>query len=170
MGPYFSNFGDSRYLQADHCIVHARNESYSWSVLRCCLLVPADIIHFHKMTSSNGMIFRVTGPLCGEFTGPGEFPTQGPVTRSFDIFFDMRHVWVNTRDAGDLRCHCTHHDVIIMIRFTFNRTGIYPVLVKYMICLRSRLSDMMHICRVKLHLLIISLSNGLATNQHLGII
>ena len=42
------------------------------------------------MTASNGNIFRVTGPLCGEFTGPGEFPTQRPVTRSFDIFFDLR--------------------------------------------------------------------------------
>ena len=41
------------------------------------------------MTSSNGSIFRVTGPLCGEFTGPGEFPAQRPVTRSFDIFFDL---------------------------------------------------------------------------------
>ena len=42
------------------------------------------------MTSSNGTIFRVTGPLCGEFTGPGEFPTQRPVTRSFDVYFDLR--------------------------------------------------------------------------------
>ena len=42
------------------------------------------------MTSSNGNIIRVTGPLCGEFTGPGEFPTQRPVTRSFDVFFDLR--------------------------------------------------------------------------------
>ena len=42
------------------------------------------------MTSSKGNIFRVTGPLCGEFTGPGEFPTQRPVTRSFDAFFDLR--------------------------------------------------------------------------------
>ena len=41
------------------------------------------------MTSSNGNIFRVTGPLCGEFTGPGEFPAQRPVTRSFDVFFDL---------------------------------------------------------------------------------
>ena len=46
------------------------------------------------MTSSNGNIFRVTGPLCGEFTGPGEFPTQRPVVRSFDVFFDLR---LNTR-------------------------------------------------------------------------
>ena len=42
------------------------------------------------MTSSNGNIFRVTGPLCGEFTGPGEFPAQRPVTRSFGVFFDLR--------------------------------------------------------------------------------
>ena len=42
------------------------------------------------MTSSNGNIFRVTGPLCGEFTGPGEFPTQRSVTRSFDVYVDLR--------------------------------------------------------------------------------
>ena len=42
------------------------------------------------ITSSNGNIFRVTGPLCGEFTGPGEFPGQRPVTRSFAVFFDLR--------------------------------------------------------------------------------
>ena len=45
---------------------------------------------YTMMTSSNGNIFRVTGPLCGEFTGPGEFPAQRPVTRSFDVFFDLR--------------------------------------------------------------------------------
>ena len=44
------------------------------------------------MTSSNGSIFRVTGHLCGEFTGPGEFPAQRPMTRSFDAFF---HVHLN---------------------------------------------------------------------------
>ena len=37
--------------------------------------------------SSNGNIFRVTGPLSGEFTG--EFPSQRPVTRSLVIFFDL---------------------------------------------------------------------------------
>ena len=48
------------------------------------------IMYQHLMTSSNGNIFRVTGPLCGEFTGPGEFPTQRPVMRSYDVFFDLR--------------------------------------------------------------------------------
>ena len=39
------------------------------------------------MTSSNGNIFRITGHLCGEFTGH-------LVTRSFDLFFDLL---LNTR-------------------------------------------------------------------------
>ena len=47
------------------------------------------------MTSSNGNIFRVTGHLYGEFTdprftGPRWIPAQRPVTRSFDVFFDLR--------------------------------------------------------------------------------
>ena len=65
------------------------------------------------MTSSNGNIFRVTGPLCGEFTGPGEFPSQRPVTRSFDVFFDQR---MYKREAGDLRRHRGLYDVIVMWR------------------------------------------------------
>ena len=69
------------------------------------------------MTSSNGSIFRVTGHLCGEFTGPGEFPAQRPVTRSFDVFFRIcawMNDWVNNREAGDLRRHCGHYDVTVM--------------------------------------------------------
>ena len=68
------------------------------------------------MTSSNGNIFRVTGPLCGEFTGPGEFPAQRPVTRSFDVFFDLRlnSGWVNNREAGNLSRHRGHYNVIVI--------------------------------------------------------
>ena len=42
------------------------------------------------MTSSNGNIYRVTGHLCGEFTGPRWIPHTKAMTRSFDVFFDMR--------------------------------------------------------------------------------
>ena len=58
------------------------------------------------MTSLNGSIFRVTVYLCGEFTGHRWIPppppppppphthththTQRPVTRSLDVFFDLR--------------------------------------------------------------------------------
>ena len=47
-------------------------------------------MHSNMMTSSNGNIFRVTVPLYGEIPGPGEFPAQRSVTRSFDVFFHLR--------------------------------------------------------------------------------
>ena len=40
----------------------------------------------HQMQS----IFRVAGPLCGESPVTSEFPSQKPVTRNFDVFFDLR--------------------------------------------------------------------------------
>ena len=74
------------------------------------------VLSSNMMTSSNGNIFRVTGPLCGEFTGPGEFPTQRPVTRSFDVSLICARIndWVNKLEAGDLRRHRGHYDVNVM--------------------------------------------------------
>ena len=57
-----------------------------------CIWAANTMLKYNMMTSSNGNIFRVTGPLCGEFTGPSEFPAQRPVTRSFDVFFSLRLV------------------------------------------------------------------------------
>ena len=69
------------------------------------------------MTSSNGNIFRVTGHLCGEFTGRGESPAQRPVTGSFDVSLICARIndWVNNREAGDLRRHRGHYDVNVML-------------------------------------------------------
>ena len=68
------------------------------------------------MTSSNGNILRVTGLCAGKSPVPGEFPAQRPVTRSFDVFFDLRvnKRFVNNRGAGDLRRHPVHYDVIVI--------------------------------------------------------
>ena len=46
----------------------------------------------------------------------GEFPTQRPVTRSFDVFFDLRlnKRLRNNRDAGGLRRHFAQYDVTVM--------------------------------------------------------
>ena len=66
------------------------------------------------MTSSNGNIFRVTGPLCGEFTGHRWIPSQRPVTRSFDVFSDLRPNKRSSREAGDWRHHRDHYDVTVM--------------------------------------------------------
>ena len=45
---------------------------------------------------------------------------QRPVTRSFDVFFDLRlnNDWVNNREAGDLRRHRAHYGVIVMCEKT----------------------------------------------------
>ena len=48
----------------------------------------------------------------------GEFPAKRLVTRSFNVFFGQplnKNSWVNNRDAGDLKRHCVHYDVIVMI-------------------------------------------------------
>ena len=37
------------------------------------------------------------------------FPAQRPVTRIFDVFFDLR-----LNEAGDLRLQYAHYDVIVM--------------------------------------------------------
>ena len=42
------------------------------------------------MTTLNGNIFRVTGLCEGISLVTGEFPSQRPVTRSLDVFFDLR--------------------------------------------------------------------------------
>ena len=47
---------------------------------------------------------------------PGEFPTQSPVTRSFDVFLDLRlnKLWVNNCEAGDLSRYRVYYDVTVM--------------------------------------------------------
>ena len=146
------------------------------------------------MTSSNGNIFRVTGHLCGEFTGrrcngiyvlyhysdiimgtiasqnstvysdadqrkrqssaslafvrgirrgPVNSPHKWPVTRKMfpfdDVIMPSPHLvcysskdqwcgalmsslicawingWVNNGEAGDLRCHCAHYDITVVV-------------------------------------------------------
>ena len=70
----------------------------------------------NMMTSSNGNIFRVTGPLCGEFTGPGEFPTQSQWRGAlmFTLICVWINGWVNNHEAGDLRRHRGHYDFNVM--------------------------------------------------------
>ena len=53
----------------------------------------------------------------GNLPVTGEFPAQRPVTRSFDVFFDLRlkNGQVNNRDAGDLRRHRVDYDVTVMM-------------------------------------------------------
>ena len=61
------------------------------------------------MTSSNGSIFFVTGPLGRESTGHRWIPS----TKASDAeLFYWTSGWTNNRDAGDLISHRIHYDVI----------------------------------------------------------
>ena len=61
----------------------------------------------------NGTIFRVTGPLCGEFTGHRWIPrTKSSGEELWCLFICA---WTNVdRESGDLRRHYTHYDVTVM--------------------------------------------------------
>ena len=79
------------------------------------------------ITSSNGNLFRVTGLCAGNPSVTGGYPSQRPVTRSFDAFFDLHlNNGVNNRDDGDLERHGTHYDVTVMLTRSLGMSSIYP--------------------------------------------
>ena len=47
-------------------------------------------IVYHDDVTKWKNIFRITDLLCRNSPVSGEFPAQRPVTRSFDVFFDLR--------------------------------------------------------------------------------
>ena len=67
----------------------------------------------HQMETCSALLV-----LCvGNSPVTGDFPTQRPVTRSFDVFFDLRlnNGWANNRGAGDLRRYRAHYDITVMV-------------------------------------------------------
>ena len=87
----------------------------------------------YMMTSSNGNIFRVAGHLCGEFTDPRWISAQGQWRGA--LMFSLICAWidgcVNNREAGDLRRHRAHYDVIVMIVSRLFRFRIMEIMVTY---------------------------------------
>ena len=69
----------------------------------------------------NGNIFRVTGLSEGNPTVTGGFPSQRPVTRSFDVYLicAWANGWGNNQGAGHLRRHRVRYDVTVMILSKF---------------------------------------------------
>ena len=77
-----------------------------------------------NLTHRNNFLWNITRnsfsalqTLCeGNSPVTGEFSSQRPVTRSFDVFFDLHlnNDWTNHRDASDLRRHRAHYDVTVM--------------------------------------------------------
>ena len=66
----------------------------------------------HQMETISALL-----AICaGNSSVTGEFPAQRPVSRSFDVSLISAWIngWVNNREAGDLRRHRAHYDVIVM--------------------------------------------------------
>ena len=77
---------------------------------------PISIFPIFKMTSWNGNMFRVTGPLSGEFTGHWWIPLTKASDAELWSFFICAwpNGWVNNQDADDLRRYHAHCDVTVM--------------------------------------------------------
>ena len=65
--------------------------------------------------------FSASLALCaGNSPVTSEFPSQRPVTHSFDVFFDLRlnkRLSKKNSETGDLRRHRAHYDVNVMKLF-----------------------------------------------------
>ena len=90
-------------------IIHPRACQLDCSIMPTC--------DDDMMASSNGNSFRVTGPLCGEFTGHRWIPPYKGQRRGalvFSLICAWINGWVNNREAGNLRRQRAHHDVTVM--------------------------------------------------------
>ena len=65
----------------------------------------------------------VNSPHKGQWCGP----------LMFSLICTWINGWVNNREAGNLRCHCAHYDVIVMI-FTNSTHSKYNVITKLAFC------------------------------------
>ena len=87
-----------------------------FGIHRCQVFFVADNIIFSMMTSSNGNIFHVTGPLCGEVTGHRWISLTKASDAELWCFFYWSapwiNGWVNNPEAGDLKRHRAHYGAI----------------------------------------------------------
>ena len=74
--------GDRRHLKLIVVQKYLFRFRFQWAILASRSI--------HMMTSSNGNIFRVTGPLCGEVTGHRWIPLTKASDAGFDVFYDRR--------------------------------------------------------------------------------
>ena len=94
------------------CIESCQNDncrcSQWWKFHQKSIFVSVIPDHWpNMMTSSNGNIFRVTGPLCGEFTGHRWIPRAKASDAKLGCF-----LW---SEASDLRRYRAHYDVIVIV-------------------------------------------------------
>ena len=131
------------------------------------------------MTSWNGNIFRVTGPLCGELTGPRWIP----VTKARDAellcflwYLPWINGWVNNREAGNLRWYRAHYDVTVMYHvetYIWEKQAFSPRWLQHALQPWRSIIKSSHCERVAAQLRSIEhkchLTNVLSSNIHKGI-
>ena len=106
--------------------------SLTFILLACTGVIAAILV----MMSSNGNLFRVTGHLCGEFTGIHRSPVNSPHKgqRRGALMFSLICVWingwVNNREAGDLRRYRSHYNVIAMWSILWVKCRRYHITTK----------------------------------------
>ena len=71
------------------------------------------------MTTSNGNIFRVTGPLRGIHRSPVNSLNKGQSRGAlmFSLICAWINGWLSNGEAGELRRHRAHYDVSVMLSF-----------------------------------------------------
>ena len=86
----------------------------------------------HQMETFSALL-----AICaGNSPVPGEFPTQRPVTRSFDVYFDLRpNKWLGKQSWGwwfeTLSCSLWRHRNVIMIKSWCARSHLSCVNVRF---------------------------------------
>ena len=114
----------------------------------------------NMMTSSNGNIFCVTGPLCGEFTDDRWIPAHRPVTRKFDVSFNLRlnkrlrkqssGWWFETpscplwRQSWKMRCEYMKTYIPLPLVFVISEAVV--VVIKYRTWYNLHLVIFLHVC------------------------
>ena len=107
---------------------------------RCCFAAPGDhegavfrypFVNREHDDVIKGNIFRVTGHLCGEFTGDRWISRiKASDTELWCFLWSAPWIigWVNAREAGNLRLHRGHYDVIVMrTLYAFSRDWSFKI-------------------------------------------
>ena len=93
----------------------------AWQLFDATMLTSSgvhQVVHVTPWWRHQMQIFSTLLALCvGNSPVTGESLSQRPVMRTlmFSLICAWINGWVNNREAGDLRCHHAHYDVIVML-------------------------------------------------------
>ena len=116
---FISDRSDNLISRLQH---FARSCSGSWTdALRSSFVYYRDIIMGTMVSQITSftiiyptLLFKRRSKKTSKLCVTGEFPSQRPVTRSFDVFCAWIKGWENNLEFGDLRHQSAHFDVTVM--------------------------------------------------------